>query len=221
MPMLKSSSTKFNLLNIIVKNFYSAIVQLSISTILFTLIHHAVNKTRSFDYKEFIPVIFFLNCLIISLTLASVARKINSLLQAWMNHNNNNSDDYDNYDNGVIDASDIKILGSRRILTAFMMTALIEHLLSKATDYEGTSRCFHRYNSSFEGFSRGIIPAFFQIFPYTHVLGAFIIVTCFYSTVIWNFGDVFLITVYYFIRYALKKFMNDVGKMKYRVSIFF
>ncbi|KAG5679779.1 hypothetical protein PVAND_009317 [Polypedilum vanderplanki] len=212
MPMIAEKSVrkeksllarKLSLLSNIVRYFYCAFVQISISIMLLTLIHHTINKAAKFDYKEFIPVVFFLNCLIIAISLVIIAHRMNSLLSDWMDFNN-------------VDAK----LNSRVILGTFMMTALVEHLLSKATDYESTSRCFRYYGSAFEGFTRGIIPVFFKVFEYSHFWGAFVVVTCFYSTVVWNFNDIFLIIVYQTIGGILRKFISNISDKLLYVSQF-
>jgi hypothetical protein len=105
---------------------------------------------------------------------------------------------------------------SRKILGVFMTIAFIEHFISKAEDYESASFCFEYYSSRFEAFSRSIIPMFFKVFPYNHLLGFFVILTCFYSTVLWNFSDVFLITIFFSIFIKLKKFNRKIYRMKFR-----
>ena len=99
-----------------------------------------------------------------------------------------------------------------------MIMTLIEEILSYATDYESSSRCFHLYASSFEGFTRGIIPSFFKVFTYSHYWGAFFIITRFYRSIIWSFSNVFLVVVYYVIYNKVKKFNEKIIALEYLVS---
>ncbi|CAG9805821.1 unnamed protein product [Chironomus riparius] len=118
-----------------------------------------------------------------------------------------------------VDNGKFKALNSVHILFIFMIMTLIEDILSYATDYESSSRCFHIYASSFEGFTRGIIPSFFKVFTYSHYWGAFFIITRFYRSIIWSFSNVFLVVIYYVIYNKVKKFNERIVAMECLIKL--
>lgn len=187
------------------KALHCLLVHISIIVMLSTLIYFFVIAGEKFDYGKIVAVIFFLNCFAIALNFVFIALKLPRLINSWNKvesdfpegHNNNNGN-------------------TRNILAVFMTLAIFEHLLSKAVDYESASFCFHVHPTKFEAFSRSIIPTFFKIFPYNHLLAVYVILTCFFSTVLWNFSDVFLITIYFVIFTKLKKFNRKIVEMKFR-----
>ena len=169
-----------------------------------TLIYYFINEQK-FDYGNIVPVIFFLNSYIIALNFIYIARKWPGLLDLW---NRMETDFPDIGHNGSTN--------SWKILAMFMTLAFFEHFLSKVEDYQVASFCFDHYTTKFEAFSRNIIPIFFNVFSYHHLLGIFVIITAWFSTILWNFSDVFLITISYVIYTKLKKFNQKIIKMRFR-----
>lgn len=188
------------------KAMHCFLVHIFIMVMLLTLIYYFIVTDEKFDYGKVVAVIFFTNCLAIAVNFMFVAQKLPQLLTSWRDLES--------------EYCDVEKLNrnSWKILTIFMSLAIFEHFLSKAEDYESASFCFHVYTSKFEAFSRGIIPTFFKIFPYHHLLAVYVILTCFLSTVLWNFSDVFLITIYFVIFTKLKKFNRKIVKLRFRHS---
>jgi hypothetical protein len=158
-----------------------------------------------FDYGEFVPVIFFFNCFAISLNFIYIAWKLPDLINSWSRMEVEFNVD--------ANAKHVKI-----ILIAFMFIALTEHSLSKAADYERASYCFDHYQTPSEAFLKGIIANFFKALDYHLPLGIFVMLTCFYSTVIWNYCDVFLIIVCYIMWKKMSSLNRKVVDMKHEVS---
>lgn len=182
------------------------LVHVFIAVMLATVIYYCVNVSEKFDYGKFVDVVFFTNCLAIAINFIFIARKMPKLLLSWKKFES----EFD-----VVGESE-KFNGSTgKILAVFMTFAIFEHFLSKATDYESASFCFHVYPTKFEAFSRAIIPTFFKMFPYHNLLAVYVILTCFLSTVLWNFSDVFLITIYFVIFSKLKKFNRKIDGMRF------
>lgn len=186
------------------KALHCVLVHVFIIVMLLTLIYYFVVSDEKFDYGKVVVVIFFTNCFAIALNFVFIAEKLPELIKFWSKVESEFSDGENVNRN------------SYKILTIFMTLAVFEHLLSKAEDYESASFCFYFYPSKFEAFSRSIIPTFFKIFPYNHALAVYVIFTCFNATVLWNFSDVFLITIYFIIFMKLKKFNRKIVKMKFR-----
>lgn len=200
-PLSTTRKSKVKLLSF--KAAFCLLVQASIATMLLTLIYfNAVSE--KFDYGKVVDVIFFTNCLAIAVNFVLISRKLPKLTASWRKFESEFGDG-ENCDGK-----------SREIFIAFMIFAILEHLLSKAVDYESASFCFHVHPAKFEAFSRAIIPTFFKIFPYRNFLAVYVILTCFLSTVLWNFSDVFLITIYFIIFTKLKKFNRKIDEMRFK-----
>jgi hypothetical protein len=179
------------------------VVLAAIVTMLSTLIYFNAFVSDKFDYGKVVDVIFFTNCLAIAVNFVLIAPKLPKLSASWRKFESE-FDEEENSDEN-----------SWKILSIFMTFAILEHLLSKAVDYESASFCFHVHPSKFEAFSRSLIPAFFKILPYRNFLGVYVILTCFLSTVLWNFSDVFLITIYFVIFTKLKKFNRKIDETRF------
>lgn len=208
MPIRKvnssSSDVKIGLMN--VNMIYCLTVYAFIVVMMLTLIYYFISE-QNFDYGKIVAVVFFFNCFVIALNFVYIARKMPHLMESWRKMETNFND---------ITPDKKKKNISWKILSVFMTIAFLEHFLSKAEDYEGASFCFEHYTSKFEAFSRNIIPIFFEVFPYNHLTGVYVILTCFFSTVLWNFCDVFLITIYCSIFLNLKNFNQKVRRMRLR-----
>lgn len=202
MPLITRTEKRVKLLSC--KTIQCSLVHVFIAIMLSTLIYYFVSADEKFDYGKVVAVIFFSNCFAIAVNFVFIAQKLPQLTTSWSNLESEFSDE-EEFDQN-----------SWKILSVFMTTAICEHVLSKAVDYESASFCFHVYQSKFEAFSRSIIPTFFKIFPYHHLLAAYVVLTCFLSTVLWNFSDVFLITIYFIIFTKLKKFNRKIVKMRFR-----
>lgn len=183
---------------------YCLLVHVLIAVMLFTLIYYFI-KMQNFEYSKIIPVIFFLNCFVMAINFVYITWKLPKLMKSWRKVELQVFD-------GKIDRKVER--NSLRILTVFMVVAFVEHFLSKVEDYEQATFCFHFHQTRFEAFARSIIPKFFVVWPYSDFLGLYVIVTCFSSTVVWNFCDVFLITIFYLIFTKLKKFNLNIDAMK-------
>lgn len=92
-----------------------------------------------------------------------------------------------------------------------------EHVLSKIADYERASFCFGHYENDLEAFLKSLIPIFFKIFNYSYFKGFFVMLICFYSTVLWNICDVFLIIICYIICNKIHNLNRMVIEEEYRV----
>ena len=142
--------------------------------------------------------------------------KLNDLFKEWADFDRHVNQVADDYEISVLNGTE-KTVKSGLILFAFTIMGLTDEFLAKLTDYESTVICFHLYKSSFEGYTRGIIPAFFKVFEYSDYWGVFILTMSFYRAVAVNFSDVFLIIMYSVICTKLKKFNDGISRMKYMV----
>lgn len=182
---------------------YCLAVQVSIVVMTLTLIYYFICE-QSFDYGKVVPVVFFFNNLIIAINFVYITRKLSRLSESWRSVEAEFSDQKPNRD-------------TTRILIAFMAAAFVEHFLSKVEDFLSLPAiCVDRYSTVFEALSRSIMPIFFIVFPYTHFAGAYVIFTCFFSTVLWSFADVFLIAICCVIYAKLKKFNRKIVEMRFR-----
>jgi Trehalose receptor len=185
------------------KMAYCLLVQVSIVIMVLTLIYYFISE-HSFDYGKVVPVFFFLNNLIIAINFVQITRKLSELTESWRRVELEFSDEKPNRT-------------TTKIVVVFMTAAFVEHFLSKVEDYLNLPEiCVDRYPTKFEALSRSIMPIFFIVFPYTHFAGAYVIFTCFFSTVLWSFADVFLITICCVIYAKLKKFNRKIVEMRFR-----
>ncbi|XP_049887821.1 gustatory receptor for sugar taste 64f-like [Pectinophora gossypiella] len=100
---------------------------------------------------------------------------------------------------------DSKLLYRCNITCAIVLTmALFEHILSLLSAFAGAMVCFpdaHLY----EGFVRHFYPWVFNFLPYTPVLGLLTQFLHFQSTFIWNFSDLFVICMSYYLTSRLEQ----------------
>nr|AXY83424.1 putative gustatory receptor 6 [Conopomorpha sinensis] len=96
-----------------------------------------------------------------------------------------------------------------------LFLALIEHILSLLLAFASAGVCFPNL-SLYEGFVKHFYPWVFNFLPYHGVLGFMTQFVHFQSTFIWNFSDLFVICISYFLTYRLqhvnKKLLNAQGK---------
>lgn len=210
-----SSTCKFSLMKIILRNINCFIVQCSLGVMLYAIIYHPVSSAKVDSYDEVFIGISFINSIVIAIAFVRLSFKLNILYKEWREfdlHVNQVTGKYD------VENDNKSAFNSRLILVMFMIMGFIEEFLSKTTDYESTVPCFSRYGSSFEGFTRGIIPSFFKVFTYSHYWGAFVIIISFYRAAILNLSDVFLVTTHHVIHMKLKKFNDGIVRMRHLVS---
>ncbi|XP_059049456.1 gustatory receptor for sugar taste 64f-like [Achroia grisella] len=81
--------------------------------------------------------------------------------------------------------------------------ALIEHILSLLSKFAAAAVCFPNA-SVYEGFSRYAYPSIFQVLPYSTTLGVLTQFLHFQSTFIWNFSDLFVICMSYYLTSRLQ-----------------
>lgn len=160
---------------------------------------------QKFDYGKLIPVMWYINSLLISVNFVYVARNINPLLNSWLKLENTYPDEKFGRTPKRIGKS----------LFCFGLFALCEHFLAKVEDYEVASFCFHRHESKLEALARTNVPSFFTIFAFNRLNGAFILLISLFSTILWNFSDVFLITAFYIVFLKLQKFNRETARLKF------
>lgn len=182
---------------------YCLLVQAFITFMTVSLFYYFIHQ-ESFDYGQLVALFFFLNSLFIAFNFLYITKNLPKLMSSWRKL----EDDFP--DSGKASRKSLEII------SIFMLFAFTEHFLSKLEDYDGASLCFDHYSTKFEAFTRNIIPIFFQVFAYRHMFGVYVLLTAFYSTVLWNISDVFLITIHIIIYSKLKKFNRKIVKMNFR-----
>lgn len=160
---------------------------------------------QAFDYGKFIPVMWYLNSLLISMNFVHISRNIGPLLSSWTVLESRHRD--------AENAETSK--GFLKFFFCFGLISSFEHFLAKIEDYEVASFCFHRHQSKLEALARTNVPSFFTIFAFNHFNGVFILLTSLFSTILWNFSDVFLITVFYVIHLKLQMFNQKTARQKH------
>ncbi|XP_060810408.1 gustatory receptor 5a for trehalose [Amyelois transitella] len=110
-----------------------------------------------------------------------------------------------------------KTLAKRCNITCFvvLMLALMEHILSLLSAFAETMIC-HPNKMFYEGFVKQFYPWVFNFIPYSPVLGGFTQFLHFQSTFIWNFSDLFVICMSYYLTSRLQhineKLLDAQGK---------
>ncbi|XP_026323293.1 gustatory receptor for sugar taste 64f-like [Hyposmocoma kahamanoa] len=93
--------------------------------------------------------------------------------------------------------------------------ALFEHILSLLSAFAGAMVCYPNINL-YEGFSRHFYPWVFDYLPFSWVLGPLTQFFHFQATFIWNFTDLFVICISYYLTSRLeqvnKKLLSAQGK---------
>lgn len=184
---------------LILKIVYSSIVLISISFMIFPLI---IDPIIDFNvYERVVAVIFYVDCFTISIIFLYISTKISNLLNSWKNF------EFAHQDESGFESS-------KKFVIIFISLAFCEHLLSKFVVYREAELKVKFKNengiSMFEAFATLINKSFFEIFPFTPAAGIFVIISCFYSTILWNFADCFLITVYLTMESKLKNFNRKI-----------
>lgn len=185
---------------------YCLVLQACIILVLYTQIYGFI-VDHNFNYGRVMPVVFYLDSLLISFNFVIIARNLPRLASSW------NELDSKYHDQVGKRKPPKSIL---RALVAFGLAAFFEHFLSKVEDYEVASYCFHRHRSAFETFVRTILPTFYMAFNFNFFNGLFIVVISLFSTILWNFSDVFQITVFYGIYSKLRSFNKRIAAQENR-----
>lgn len=199
---LNTSSSKPTIFSF--RMLYCCIVQTLNIIVLLTLLYYCIRE-NTFNYAKMLPVIFFFNCFALSMNFFYISRKMPELIGSWKE-----------LDSEFSEHKKSLKTASSKILAIFMTFAFFEHFASKFQDYDSATNCFQYFPTKFEAFARSIIPKFFEVWPYSHLLGVYIILTCFFSTVLWNFSDLFLIITFNAISKKLKKFNRKIVDLKSR-----
>lgn len=187
------------------KIIYCIVLQACIVLVLCTQIYGFI-VDPNFNYGRVMPVVFYLDSLLISFNFVYIARNIPRLARSW-----NELDSQYHYQ---VDMENPKWIS--KALAAFGIAALLEHFLSKVEDYEVASFCFHLHQTAFEAVVRTIIPTFYMVFHFNFFNGVFIVLISLFSTILWNFSDVFQITLFYGIHLKLRSFHKRVAAQKNR-----
>jgi hypothetical protein len=187
-----SRNCRFSIFNL----FYSSIVVTSIIFMIFPLLIDRVAEGGI--YERVVAVIFYGDCLMIAIIFGYISMKLKNLFETWQK-----------FEFEFSDESGFQL--SRVFVTIFMSLAFVEHLLSKLVVNEIAELSWRNETSSkFEAFSTLINKSFFEIFPFSIFGGFFAILACFYSTILWNFADCFLITIYVTMTIKLQSFNNKI-----------
>lgn len=83
----------------------------------------------------------------------------------------------------------------RNLVTLVLAIAALEHGLSIAAGADKAYRCAKSHNSYLELYFRDSMPHLFIFIPYHPLLGSFGYIINFYCTFVWNFMDLFIISV--------------------------
>lgn len=205
MPLSRlDSPSKRNFKLFVPGMIYCLAVEVSIAFMLVVLFYQFIDEGKS-DYGELVPAIFFFNCFAISLNFIYIAKKLPELIESWT---------LMEFESKI----DGKVKHIKTILITFMCIPFLEHLLSKATDYERASYCFENYDTPTEAFLKGIITNFFKVLNYRLSLGIYVMLTCFYSTILWNYCDIFLIIMCYIMWKYMSVLNQKVINMKHKVK---
>lgn len=188
------------------RTIYCLVLQACIILVLLTQIYGFIID-HNFNYGRVMPVVFYLDSLLISFNFVYIARNIPRLASSWNDLDKKYPEQVDN------DTRPKRIF---KALVAFGLAAFFEHFLSKVEDYEVASYCFHRHKTGFETFVRTILPTFYMAFDFNFFNGLFIVVISFFSTVLWNFSDIFQITVFYGIYSKLRNFNKRIARQTNR-----
>ncbi|XP_026764715.2 gustatory receptor for sugar taste 64f-like [Galleria mellonella] len=99
---------------------------------------------------------------------------------------------------------DKKLTIKCNITCAVVLTlALLEHTLSLLSKFAAASVCYPD-ESVYEGFIKHSFPSIFQVLPYSTALGVLTQFLHFQSTFIWNFSDLFVICMSYYLTSRLE-----------------
>jgi hypothetical protein len=177
---------------VILKMLYSSLVMTSIVFMIFPLLIDPIIEINI--YERVVAVIFYVDCLMIAIIFGYISTQLSRLLESWQNYE--------------FQYRDESGFASSKFVFIFMSLAFCEHLLSKFVVLKDAQSRVGI--PTFEAFSTLINKSFFEIFPFSPVAGTFVIVACFYSTILWSFSDVFLIVVFLTLTSKIKNFNNTL-----------
>ncbi|GAB0088862.1 hypothetical protein DMENIID0001_033260 [Sergentomyia squamirostris] len=83
----------------------------------------------------------------------------------------------------------------QQLVSSVLILAAIEHSLSIVAGIDKSYRCMASNQSYLELYFLESLPHFFEIFPYHPLLGWFGYLINFYCTFVWNFMDLFIISI--------------------------
>nr|QZH55039.1 gustatory receptor 6 [Achelura yunnanensis] len=159
---------------------------------------------RDTSLKSTTSVIFYTMTTITLLMFFQIARNWPSLVQQIARSEQINP----NYDRSLTFKCNVTC--------AIVLTlALTEHILSLLSAFAGALTCYPNM-SLYEGFVKYFYPWVFNFLPYTAPLGVLTQFFHFQSTFIWNFSDLFVICMSYYLTSRLqqinKKLLSAQGK---------
>nr|WKF45271.1 gustatory protein 6 [Spodoptera frugiperda] len=150
------------------------------------------------------PVIFYVTTCVTMLMFFQVARRWPQLVQ----HIAKAEDMDPNFDCGLAKKCNITC-------AVVLILALLEHILSLLSAFAGAAACYGNMDS-YQGFVTHFYPWVFNYLPYSLVLGIITQFLHFQSTFIWNFSDLFVICMSYYLTSRLeqvnKKLLAAQGK---------
>nr|AZB52897.1 gustatory receptor 2 [Heortia vitessoides] len=173
-----------------------------------TCLHKLFSSVTSLNATT--PVIFYGTTCLTMLMFFKVAR-------AWpglVHHISKNEDLDPNFDGKLAYKCNITC-------GIVLLLALLEHILSLLSAFAGAMVC--QANKSFyEGFVTHFYPWVFTLMPYSAVLGALTQFIHFQSTFIWNFSDLFVICMSYYLTSRLQHINEKLlaAQGKYLPEIF-
>ncbi|KAJ8735030.1 hypothetical protein PYW08_014280 [Mythimna loreyi] len=150
------------------------------------------------------PVIFYVTTCVTMIMFFQVARRWPQLVQQIAK-----AEDMDpNFDCSLTRKCNVTC-------AVVLLLALLEHILSLLSAFAGAKTCYTDMDS-YEGFVLHFYPWVFNYLPYSVVLGVITQFLHFQSTFIWNFSDLFVICMSYYLTSRLeqvnKKLLAAQGK---------
>ncbi|KAL0849841.1 hypothetical protein ABMA28_011779 [Loxostege sticticalis] len=171
-------------------------------------VHKVVHTTTSLNGNA--PVIFYGTTCITMIMFFQVGRSWPSLVRHIAR-----SEELDpNFDPGLSYKCNVTC-------AIVLMLALLEHILSLLSAFAGAMVC-HPDKAFYEGFVTHFYPWVFNVLPYSAVLGATTQFLHFQSTFIWNFSDLFVICMSYYLTSRLEHINGKLlaAQGKYLPEIF-
>ncbi|XP_022827072.1 gustatory receptor 5a for trehalose-like [Spodoptera litura] len=154
------------------------------------------------------PVIFYVTTCVTMMMFFQVARRWPQLVQ----HIAKAEDMDPNFDCSLARKCNITC-------AVVLILALLEHILSLLSAFAGAASCYGGMDT-YQGFVTHFYPWVFSYLPYSPVLGVITQFLHFQSTFIWNFSDLFVICMSYYLTSRLeqvnKKLLAAQGKTDIR-----
>ncbi|XP_047033852.1 gustatory receptor 5a for trehalose-like [Helicoverpa zea] len=156
------------------------------------------------------PVIFYVTTCVTMMLFFQVARRWPALVQ----HISKAEDMDPNFDCSLTRKCNITC-------AVVLILALCEHILSLLSAFAGASACYSGMDT-YEGFVTHFYPWVFTYLPYSVVLGVLTQFLHFQSTFIWNFSDLFVICMSYYLTSRLEQVNRKLlaAQGKYLPEIF-